>query len=81
MSTSASSSTKLHADISQFSDLQDIIFQEDINMTLLDESSLHRVCVVTTEDLPDNDSVVSHESELFMSQHMINEGSFQKLDT
>jgi len=73
MSTSASSSTKLHADISQFSDLQDIIFQEDINMTLLDESSLHRVCVVTTEDLPDNDSVVSHESELFMSQHMINE--------
>lgn len=73
MSTSASSSIKLNADISQFSDLQDIMFQEDMNMPLLDESSLHRVCVVTTEDMPDNDSIVSHESEMFMSQHMINE--------
>lgn len=78
MSTSASSSIKLNADISQFSDLQDIMFQEDMNMPLLDESSLHRVCVVTTEDMPDNDSIVSHESEMFMSQHMINEGSFLK---
>ena len=80
MSTNASSSTNFHAEITEFSELQGVIFGEDMNMPLLEESSLHRVCVLTTEDLPDNESVVSHESEVFLSQHMIKEGKFFRLN-